>query len=349
MPPTSAHLNGSVNLEDTETVMREVAGRIPEGLRRVPDGETGDRGNWIFFQFLKFQEMDALEFETSDVDPETYTTPTLKLRDGVDPSTVTWPDLGYAAVYQQSYEAFSRLEQEGVIPSDVRFQVQYPTPLASIAGFIAADDQMALLPSYEQALFADLQQLLAAVPHDRLAVQWDVAVEFGMLEQATFATAETDAGWITDALARCVDQVPADVPVGAHLCYGDYGHAHFMQPTSLATQVSVIHAIGEKASRPLSFVSMTVPQDTTAPEYFAPLADLRVPDDTELYLALVAYHPGQQAAGTTDEQIRLVDEQLGGREWGICTECGMGRVEREDVLPMLDSYREILAGGVPSR
>jgi methionine synthase II (cobalamin-independent) len=207
---------------------------------------------------------------------------------------------------------------------------------------------MSLLPSYEAALFADLQKLLAAVPHDRIAVQWDVAVEFGLLEQATFATDAPDVSWITGALARCVDQVPRDVPVGAHLCYGDYGHKHFVEPASLATQVDVIHALGEKASRPVSFYSLTVPQDMSAPEYFAPLADLRVPDETELYLALVPYHPESQAPGTTAEQIRLVDEQLGAREWGICTECGMGRVERDDVLPMLDAYREILAGAVPA-
>ena len=54
MPPTHAHFNGSVNLADAESVMREIAARVPSGLRRVPDGETGDRGNWIFFQMQKF-------------------------------------------------------------------------------------------------------------------------------------------------------------------------------------------------------------------------------------------------------------------------------------------------------
>jgi hypothetical protein len=61
----------------------------------------------------------------------------------------------------------------------------------------------------------------------------------------------------------------------------------------------------------------------------------------------VPYHPAEQPEGTTAEQVRLIDEQLGGREWGICTECGMGRVARDDVLPMLDSYREILAAFGP--
>ena len=29
MPPSSVHFNGSVNLPDTETVMREISSRIP--------------------------------------------------------------------------------------------------------------------------------------------------------------------------------------------------------------------------------------------------------------------------------------------------------------------------------
>ena len=92
---------------------------------------------------------------------------------------------------------------------------------------------------------------------------------------------------------------------------------------------------------------MTVPQHVTDPAYFAPLAGLRLAEETEIYLALVPYHPEDQAPGTTEEQIRLVDEHLGSREWGICTECGMGRVEREDVPAMLDAHREILERAAP--
>ena len=31
MPPSSVHFNGSVNLPDAETVMREISARIPTG------------------------------------------------------------------------------------------------------------------------------------------------------------------------------------------------------------------------------------------------------------------------------------------------------------------------------
>ena len=110
----------------------------------------------------------------------------------------------------------------GAIPADVRFQLQYPTPLASMAGTIAPDDLPRVAPSYEQARFADLDTTLERLPHERVAVQWDVAVEFGALEGAMGPEAPIDQ--IAPGLVRCLERVPADVPVGMHLCYGDYGH-----------------------------------------------------------------------------------------------------------------------------
>jgi hypothetical protein len=67
-----------------------------------------------------------------------------------------------------------------------------------------------------------------------------------------------------------------------------------------------------------------------------------------LYFALVPYHPDEQAEGTTAAQTEHIDTALsessvGQREWGICTECGMGRVAADDVPKLLDLHREILA------
>ena len=54
-----------------------------------------------------------------------------------------------------------------------------------------------------------------------------------------------------------------------------------------------------------------------------------------------------QAAGTTAQQVAHIDSSLatspaGSREWGICTECGMGRVQASDVPTLLDLHRTIL-------
>ncbi len=387
MPPTSVHFNGSVNLPDAETVMREIAARVPDGLRRVPDGEPGDRGNWIFFQLQKFRQSPAFQVVSeagagpgagaatepggaareADAEaeqggaseqgraseqggPESAAAvyrrpPGFRLAEGVTPDTVEWPDPGYADAYTESFAIFTRLAGEGVLPEGVRFQAEYPTPQAVVSGFAADDQFEAILGSYERTLSADLSRFLAAVPHDRVAVQWDVAVEFRVLESGG-PGASLEA--IVANLARCVDKIPADVPAGLHLCYGDYMHRHFAEPESLGMQIRVLNEVTAAASRPVNFVSFTVPQYQRASAYFAPLRHLAVGPQTELYFALVPYYPARQAPGTTAEQIRLVDEFLdespaGSRDWGICTECGMGRVAREDVPALLDLHREILA------
>jgi hypothetical protein len=350
MPPDHVHFNGSVNLADGETVMREIASRVPSGLRRIPDGETGDRGNWIFFQMQKFLQSPFLvpAQPLDDVVMGDYEQmPHLRLADGVDPADMAWPDPGYAGAYLDSYATFARLRGEGVIPDGARFQVEYPTPLASIGAYIVPEQQQELLGSYEQAMFADLQRLLAVITHDDLAVQWDVAVEFGILEDSFGPGGSEAHDAIVAGLVRCVDQVPGDVPVGLHLCYGDYGHQHFKQPESLALQVRVLNAVSAAARRPVSFVSFTVPQHQQHEAYFAPLAGLYGDPDTELNFALVPYHPAEQAPGTTAEQVRLIDAALeqspgGSRSWGVCTECGMGRADREEIADLLDLHREII-------
>lgn len=241
----------------------------------------------------------------------------------------------------------SALQAEGTIPAGVRFQMQYPTPLAPIAGTIVPGDMPGLAASYETALFADLDQALATIPHDRRAVQWDVAVEIGLLEGGFDPGARASLEDIAPGLTRCVDVVPDDVPVGMHLCYGDYGHQHFKQPESIELQVRLVNAVTAAARRPVSWVSFTVPQAQRSHDYFAPLRDLQTGPDTELYFALVPYYPADQPPGTTPEQTRLIDAALaqspsGSREWGICTECGMGRATADDVLTLLDLHSEIL-------
>jgi hypothetical protein len=57
MPPAHVHFNGSVNLAEAESVVREIVARVPSSVLRIPDGETGDRGNWIFFQMQKFLQL----------------------------------------------------------------------------------------------------------------------------------------------------------------------------------------------------------------------------------------------------------------------------------------------------
>lgn len=133
MSPNSVHFNGSINLTNAEAVMREIAARVPTGIRRIPDGETGDRHGWVFCQLQKFWQTPGIEKVATKKGAEGYAAaPKVRLADGVNPETLKWPNLGYADGYQESFRTFKRLRAEGTVPADVRFQVQYPTPLASV-------------------------------------------------------------------------------------------------------------------------------------------------------------------------------------------------------------------------
>jgi len=100
LPPTAVHFNGGVNLADAETVMREIAARVPRGVTRIPDGETGDRQQWIFFQLQKFWQTPGLEQAgTRDLVPGYEGMPKVQLADGVAADQVQWPNLGYADAY----------------------------------------------------------------------------------------------------------------------------------------------------------------------------------------------------------------------------------------------------------
>lgn len=128
MPPSSVHFNGSVNLPDAETVMREISSRIPNGVRRMTDGETGDRNYWISFQTRKFEQMP--EFETVlvrqayETAPDAPDMPQLRLTEDASVEMINWPNLGYADEYTESFATFERMQNEGTIPADVRFQLQ---------------------------------------------------------------------------------------------------------------------------------------------------------------------------------------------------------------------------------
>lgn len=359
MPPTRVHFNGGVNLEDAETVIREICSRVGSLARHIPDGETGDRNYWVYFQFPRLQQADGL------VDAGTRKMlnrkqnagddiPQVRVADGVDPDAVRWPNLGYADVYRESYATFCRLRDEGVVDSSARFQVEYPTPTAPLTVFVRPEDQTRIFASYERALFADLNDFLSSVPHDDVAVQWDGAAEFGILE---------DADWynlgpyrypelMVPRMAACVDAVPRDVPVGLHLCYGDYKHQHESEPESLALQVDFANRVTAQARRRINFVAFTVPQYRGDKEYFAPLTTLRVSEETELYFGIVPYHPDEQEPGILRDQVNHIDEILAvptsdgpvAPTWGVCTECGMARAEREDIPRLLDLHRQLVEG-----
>ena len=331
--PRGVHLVGSVPLADSEAVFREVSARVGDRLRRLPDGETGIRTNWIQWQFPLLLEVP--EFEMAD-EPAGPFGARLQLRRGVTDEDIAFSELGYQAAAVESYGVFSRLKRDGVIGEHVRFQVCLPTPLAVIHVRFIPRDQEAVELAYERRLLEELDGMLDVIPREELAIQWDTAVEFAILEglvRSFIGDPETE---IVERLVRLADHVPPGVETGFHLCYGDVEHQHFIEPVDTSRLVAIANGVCTDAGRSVDWMHMPVPRDRSDDSYYAPLTDLRLQDQTELYLGLVHLTDGVDG---TNERIAAAQRVV--PEFGVATECGFGRRPAESIPALLDVHASV--------
>lgn len=333
--PKGVLLVGSVPLADAETVFRTASTTLGDRLARLPDGETGDRSNWIGWQWQILADQPAVEVRHDS--PAEYTgIPRLGLRADADPTSIQFGSLGYAQAAKDSFARFARLQAEGVIPAQTRFQVSLPTPLASIIGFVLPEAQEAIGKPYRERLLEELQEITEAIPHDKLAIQWDVACEVAVLEGVWPVYFSDPKETIIAELVEIGNRVPADVELGYHLCYGDAGHKHFKQPTDTRLLVELINGIAAGVERPITWFHLPVPRDRTDEAYFAPLRDLQIAPETELYLGLVHYSDGIEG---TRQRIATAQRVI--PEFGISTECGLGRRDPQTIQELLRQHAEV--------
>ncbi|MBB5742260.1 hypothetical protein HD600_000757 [Microbacterium ginsengiterrae] len=343
--PQGALLVGSVNYDDAETTFRTAASVLGGRLRRIPDGEVGRRFHWIMFQPDVLGQAEGIERVGDEPIPfgAGLDARPLRIAERVDAATITLPPLGYADAAADSYRVFTRLRDAGVIPGGVRFQVSLPTPVAVVSSFFSGEDRAAIEPVYARALLAELDAIVAVIPPDELAIQWDVASELGIIERASGYGKLMDAWWAGDPfdglvsrLAALVDAVPTGVEVGVHLCYGDAGERHFIEPTDAGTLVRFANAVIAASARDLDWLHLPVPLDRDDEAYFAPLAGLT--PVSELYLGLVHREDGVEGA-----RRRIAAAATVVPAFGVATECGIGRAPAGSTEGILRTHAEVAA------
>jgi hypothetical protein len=337
MNPIGAHLVGSVPLADAETVFRTVAAALGRHLDRIPDGETGVRKDWIAWQYPVLAATKGLE--PMPAGDRVYLRRQLVRLSGGRREAPAFEALGYADAALASYRIFARLKREGVIPQPVRFQVSLPTPLAPAVTFVTDGDRAVVEPAYERAMMNELDRIIGGIPHPELAVQWDTAAEFGFLEglwPSHFGDVEPG---IVTRLERLGRAVPRGIALGYHLCYGDFGHRHFVSPPDAGKLVRLANALSALA-RPLAWLHMPVPVQWTEPAAFAPLKELKLQPATRLFLGVV-----HAADGADGAQRRIARAAELAPQFGVATECGWGRRPPEQV-PQLLSLLAMLAAPV---
>ncbi len=340
-----AHLVGSVNFDDAETTIRTAAEELGGHLKRIPDGEVGERWHWIAFQPDRLARTPGIgRVGDEPVLVRGVDFRPVRLEDGVQAEDLKLRPLGYAQAALESWQVFSRLKREGVVPTDTRFQVSLPTPLGVVGSFVREEDRPSFEPVYETALAQELQQIVEGIPNDELAIQWDAALEFAHLEGAGYGSPSQpwfDDVWAgtSERLAHQIDRVPEPVEVGVHLCYGDVAEKHFAEPSDTAVLTRFANLLAEQVQRPLNWVHLPVPIERDDAEYFAPLENLAISPETELYLGLVHREDGAEGA----ERRLAAARQHVVRTFGVATECGFGRAPEGTAVPLFEAHRAVAA------
>jgi hypothetical protein len=331
------HLVGSVPMANAREVFETVSRALGPRIKRLPDGETGERGDWITWLEPVFANNPALQksgeffrVHASGTGRERYT-----LKSGVMPRDVRFPNLFYADIAKESYAVFKRLKEAGKIPAGVKFQVDL-VPAHSVIWLFLVDALHAPLdPIYNDAVKREIDKIAAAVPHAELAIQFDVAsAVFARLERNEASSYGRTKTEMQETFAKIVvdlgNRVPADVDLLYHLCYGDSNHRHVVEPTDTGDMVEFANRVAREIERPLQLVHMPVPRNRADDAYFAPLRELKLRPETELCLGLVHYTDGVEG---TKRRLTTAKKYAG--SFSIATECGFGRRDPRTIPELL--------------
>ena len=329
--PDKVHLVGSIALDSVEDVFRTAGTLLGRRLKRVPDGEPGGRRLWISWQYPLLRANAYLRMDPANMG-QAGMFPKLKIADGVKPQDIRFGELGYAREARASYQDFLAARTKGELPAKARFQVSLPTPMAVIVPFTVASDTPAIEQAYEKAMLEEVARLVRAIPHQDLAIQWDVCIEMviwdGQLADR-YRSEGSSKPEIIARLKRLGASVPNDVELGFHLCYGDLDAKHFVDPIDSGKMVELANALAAEVPRPINFLHMPVPIARNDDAFFAPMKGLKLGKETELYLGLVHNDGADGIKAREAAASKYVPS------YGIATECGIARQRTPELVTQL--------------
>lgn len=321
------HFVGSLPYDSTEEVFRNLGREVGQYLRRIPDGETGERTKWITFQQRMLQNHAAIEVD-STIPPLAVkqsdgtvlrVIPRVRIKPGIDAKSVTF-DTGYDRAALSSYEVFKRMRRDGAIPQGVRFQFALPTPLATGLMYVSPNGREDYVEAYERALMLALGRIVAAIPHEDLSIQFDVCQEVLLLEGYFPEQVPNSRKMVFRQFGRLAAAVPEAVELGFHLCYGSPGDQPLLVLKDAAVLTELMNGIAAEISRTVAFIHIPVPRHADA-DFFEPLRGWRQPAATQLYLGLLQYND------PVGDHRRIAAARQVVPAFGVGAECGFGRTD----------------------
>ncbi len=343
-------LVGSLPVESSEAAFRAGAELFGDLVFALPDGETGPRAAWVGYERERLARPNrgvAVVSETgspSGVPRHAYETPIFEVRAGVTQlHWDTWPRIDDAL---ESYRTFTALRGAGVIPGDLRFQIGLPFPSSALNAFKTnfAHDYEIAAAALEDLFAREVDRLLAEIPAQDLAIQWDVCYEVLDIEGVVAWMGGGDAAWdrFTRPAGRLTRLIPDDVLVGYHLCYGTFPDWPMYEARDMGTLVRMANHAVANSGRRVDWLHLAGPRYLRSEDdrFFAPLTDLDI-GDTRPFLGIVL-----PVDGVPGLQRRHATARKYLPDFGVAMYCGFGRQPGRDGRETMREHREaVLAVG----
>ena len=103
--------------------------------------------------------------------------------------------------------------------------------------------------------------MAAAIPHRDLAIQWDIAAEICFVLENPEMVKVIPMEVLVASIARSSEYVPAEAELGLHLCYGDPGHKHVVEPEGHQAHGRLYKRACSAIKHSIAWVHMPVPRE----------------------------------------------------------------------------------------
>lgn len=335
------HLVGSIPATSTRDALRLVLDSVGDRVGdRLPDGETGDRGNWIGRLIEGLREHPDLEV-VRDGDWSDYeSTPVFRVKSG---HRFTSVELDYYDAFTGSWphflEARTRLGR-----NDLALQVGIPGPIDiafAAFGFNPLRGFRNTAP-FEDATVAEIERIHSEVGAV-VVYQVEIPIELEVATRIPKMLRSPGVRWLARRILRVVEQSPDSTRWGFHLCVGDMNNRAFSRLEDAAPAVELANALADQfpGGRHLEFIHMPFAHGSQPPSveasFYAPLSRLRLPDGVRFVAGFV--HEAQPLEA--QHRVRYLIEDQIGHAVDVAAACGLGRRDRETAIRNLEQSRQL--------
>jgi hypothetical protein len=319
-----AHLVGSLPGPTAAVAMATALDILGPFLRTLPDGETGERRNWVISIIEGLREHPDLELRKAGDWSDYDKTPIMKIRKGRTLYGASM-NFGHVDAVRDSFPEFEAAKSAAGRP-DLGFQEGVPGD-ADLAMFtLGPSGALRHRRPFTEATLAEIRDV-AAITGPGTLFQIEVPVELVLLAKAPARVRPALARVLAKPITALAAGAAPGTRFGVHLCLGDMNNRAFGTMDDVSPLVLLANAILRSwpAGRPLDLLhapfSAADQPATTDAAFYAPLAELALPAGVRFAAGFA--HESQSLADQL--AVRSVIDDLLGREVAIAAACGLGR------------------------